>query len=36
MSTYANTGDVVSNFFSVCNASSRYAFQTNFSSFLED
>jgi hypothetical protein len=35
MSGYANTGDVVSNFFRVWNASSRFAFQTNFSSFFK-
>jgi hypothetical protein len=34
MSGYANTGDVVNNFFRVWNASSCSAFQTNFSSFF--
>jgi hypothetical protein len=34
MSDCANTGDVVNNFFRVQNASSRSAFQTNFSSFF--
>jgi hypothetical protein len=34
ISDCANTGDVVNNFFRVQNASSRSAFQTNFSSFF--
>jgi hypothetical protein len=35
MSGCANTRDVVNNFFRVQNASSRSAFQTNFSSFFK-
>jgi hypothetical protein len=34
ISGWANTGDVVNNFFRVMNTSSRSAFQTNFSFFF--